>query len=176
MAEVPEDLARFCREQRPQLVGSLGLYCGDAWVAEELANEALARVCRDWAKVRSMERPGAWAHRVGMNLANSWFRRRGAERRARHRLESKHQTAEHLVELDRADALAVRQAVARLPRRRREVLVYRFFLSYSVAETAAAMGVSESAVKSLAHRAVGDLREVLDVDVAFAGEAGDDSR
>ena len=82
VAEVPEDLARFCREQRPQLVGSLGLYCGDVGLAEELANEALARVCRDWNHVRDLERPGAWAHRVAMNLANSWFRRRGAERRA----------------------------------------------------------------------------------------------
>lgn len=174
MADVPEDLAHFCREQRPQLVGSLALYCGDVGVAEELANEALARVCRDWPKVRGMQRPGGWAHRVAINLANSWARRRGAERRARQRLQGRQVPGN--AEPDPAEALAVRHAVAGLSRRRRAVLLYRFYLGYSVAETAMVMGVSESAVKSLAHRAVGDLREVLDVDVAFAGEVPDASR
>lgn len=174
MAEVPVDLARFCREQRPQLVGSLGLYCGDVGVAEELANEALARVCRDWDRVREFDRPGAWAHRVAMNLANSWFRRRGAERRARRRLEGQQPTRDPGP--DRADAVAVRQAVARLPHRRRAVLVYRFYLGYSVAETADAMGASESATKSLASRAVDELRGVLDVDTTLAGEEHDGAR
>ncbi|QBI18773.1 hypothetical protein ER308_03880 [Egibacter rhizosphaerae] len=77
---------------------------------------------------------------------------------------------------NRADAVAVRQAVARLPHRRRAVLVYRFYLGYSVAETADAMGASESATKSLASRAVDELRGVLDVDTTLAGEEHDGAR
>jgi hypothetical protein len=38
-------------------VGVLGPYCGDRVVAEELAKETLARVCRDWPRVRSNAAP-----------------------------------------------------------------------------------------------------------------------
>ena len=72
--------------------------------------------------------------------------------------------------------MVVRQAVARLPHRRRAVVVYRFYLGYSMAETAAAMGISESATKSLASRAVDELREVLDVETTLAGEEHDGAR
>ncbi|MPZ91460.1 MAG: hypothetical protein GEU68_07510 [Actinobacteria bacterium] len=44
----PPDLIALCRRLYPELVGVLGLYCGDRAVAEELAQEWLARVCRDW--------------------------------------------------------------------------------------------------------------------------------
>lgn len=44
--------------------------------------------------------------------------------------------------------------LARLPQRYREVLTYRFLLSYSVRETAARMGLSEANVKVLQFRAL----------------------
>ena len=75
-------LRDFCTAEYPRLLGTLTLYCNDRGVAEELAQEALARACVSWPKVRGMDAPGAWIHRVAMNLANSHFRRRGAERRA----------------------------------------------------------------------------------------------
>ncbi len=59
------------------------LLTGDQAEAEELAQEALARVWRDWARVRTMDSPGGYLHRVAMNLATSQLRRRAAERRAR---------------------------------------------------------------------------------------------
>src|SRR4051812_32240 len=87
MKETPE-LVAFLEAEYPRLVGTLSLYCGNAESAEELAQEALARVCRDWAKVRKMNAPGAWAHRVAMNLAASHFRRRAATKRVIDRLGS----------------------------------------------------------------------------------------
>jgi predicted RNA polymerase sigma factor len=43
---VPDDaLVAFCRHEHPRLVGTLSLYCGDADLAEELAQEVLCR-CR----------------------------------------------------------------------------------------------------------------------------------
>lgn len=110
MARAPDDLVVFCEQQHPRLVGALSLYCGDTLLAEEFAQDALRRACRDWPKVRQMVAPGAWVHRVGMNLAHSWFRRRSAERRA---LARSHQD---LVERppETAEQLAVRESVARL--------------------------------------------------------------
>src|SRR5918992_733978 len=104
----PGDLTAFCRREHPRLVGALSLYCGDLFLAEELAQEALARVCRDWSRVRRMDHPAAWAQRVAINLANSQFRRRAAERRARQRLEAG--AMQHEDAPDAAVAITVRTA------------------------------------------------------------------
>lgn len=157
----PEDaLEAFCRREHRRLVGALSLYCGDVALAEEIAQEALYRACRRWSHVGDMAAPGAWVHRVAINLANSVYRRRRAERRAHER---QLPVAAHAP--DQAAALAVRQAVAGLPNRQRAVLVLRHFCGHSVAETAEVLGVSAGAVKQLTHRAITALR------AEFPGEA-----
>lgn len=155
----PEGLVAFCEREYPQLVGTLTLYCGDRGVAAELAQEALATVCERWERVEHMAAPGAWVHRVAINAANSQFRRRAAERRARQRLLQG--GVEQGQEPDRADVVAVRREIARLPSRQAEVVVLRYYLRLTVAETAARMGRSEAAVKSLMHRASARLRQRL---------------
>lgn len=82
MGAPPDDLSAFCQREHPRLVGALSLYCGDALLAQELAQEALVRVCQRWEQVHAKGSPQAWAHRVALNLAHSWYRRRSAERRA----------------------------------------------------------------------------------------------
>jgi RNA polymerase sigma-70 factor (sigma-E family) len=149
------DLEDFCRREHPRLVGALTLYCGDPHVAAELAQEALARACDHWGSVRQMEAPGAWVHRVAMNLAGSLFRRRAAERRASARV------ASGQVEdfgPDRADVLAVRAAVAALPDRQRTALVLRYYSDLSVEQTADAMRCAPGTVKSLTSQALAALR------------------
>jgi DNA-directed RNA polymerase specialized sigma24 family protein len=48
------ELGTFRRHEYTRLVRSLSLYCGDRHIADELAQEAIARVCRDWTKVRRL--------------------------------------------------------------------------------------------------------------------------
>jgi len=81
------EFADFCVAEHSRLVGALSLYCGDRTLAEELAQDALSRACRDWKKVRRLGAPGAWTHRVAINLANSHFRRAAIELRAKRRLQ-----------------------------------------------------------------------------------------
>lgn len=111
-------LAAFCRREYARLVGALTLYCGDRHAAEELAQEALVRACERWPKVRQMQAPGAWVHRVALNLAKSRLRRGKAELRAyiRHGPQGK---AVHGGDPD--EALTMRQAVSRLPATQRSV-------------------------------------------------------
>lgn len=150
----PDDaLEAFCRREHRRLVGTLSLYCGDPGLAEELAQEALYRACRRWPHVRDMASPGAWVHRVAINLANSTYRRRRAERRAHQR-----QVPVPHHDADPAAAVAIREAVAALPKRQRAVLVLRHYSGHSVAETAELLGVSTGAVKQLTHRAITALR------------------
>jgi RNA polymerase sigma-70 factor (ECF subfamily) len=153
--------AAFCDEIRDRLVRSLTLYCGDPWVAEELAQDALVRAWERWATVRQLDSPEAWTFRVAMNLANSWFRRRAAERRAHSRL----QGGLAPVEADVAAAVAVRSVVAGLPERQRATLVARFYMDLTVEATAELLGCAEGTVRATTHQAVAQLRASgLDVD------------
>jgi RNA polymerase sigma-70 factor, ECF subfamily len=154
----PPDLVEFCRTEHGRLVGSLSLYTGDQLLAEEIAQEALVRVCEQWSRVRTMSAPGAWAHRVAMNLAKSRFRRRAIERR----LDPRAGTVDRVMEEDTAQALAVRDAIARLPARQREAIVLRHVAGLSVEEAATAMNVTPGALRSLTHRATGQLQAWLE--------------
>lgn len=149
--------AAFCRVEHPRLVGTLTLYCGNRYLAEELAQEALARACRSWPRVQAMAAPGAWVHRVAINLANRHFRRRRVALGALRRHTASASTVHH--DNDVAAAVAIRTAVAALPLRQRTALVLRYYSDLLVAEVAVAMGCAEGTVKALTHKAVWALRE-----------------
>jgi RNA polymerase sigma factor (sigma-70 family) len=153
-AEVRADVSAFCRREWPRLVGSLSLFTGDGDLAQELAQETLARVCRDWRKVSNLDAPGAWAHRVALNLAKSHFRHRAVARRHESRLAA----AVPSDDPDTAMVLAVRNAVARLPLRQRTALVLRYFADLSVAQTADVMRCPQGTVKTLTYEAIRALR------------------
>lgn len=153
-----DEVVAYCTVLRPRLVGFLTLHCGDRGVAEELAQETLIRVWDRWATVRRASSPDAWAHRVALNLANSHFRRRAAERRARHRMG---ETREAEEETDTSVAVSVRDAVAALPPRQRAAVVLRFYGDLSVADAAAVLNCAPGTVKSLTARGVAALRQSL---------------
>jgi RNA polymerase sigma factor (sigma-70 family) len=134
---------------------------GDRGHAEDLAQVTLWRTARRWGELSGS--PDAYAHEVLVNLSRD--RRRSLTRRPL-------EVAQLDLVVDRGDdcteALlernAVVQAVRRLPRRQREVVVLRFFLDLSVAQTAAALGTSEGTIKSYTARAIARLRNLLSED------------
>jgi RNA polymerase sigma-70 factor (ECF subfamily) len=142
----------------PRLVGALGLVTGDRDVAADAVDEACARA---WEQMRRGHEIGsltAWVRVTALNVARSRFRRRSTEQRAR----------ERLVDLgpppsatDPERALDVRNALATLPRRQREVVVLHYFLDLPVDEIAAQLGVSAGTVKTSLHRARTALAVVL---------------
>lgn len=152
----------FCHRLRPRLVGTLSLLCGSAGVAEELAQETLARTWSNWPRVRQLGEPAAsaWVHRVAVNLARSWFRRKMAERRALARLGTA-PTEHHAPDL--ADAVTIREKVAALPRRQRTALVLRYYADLPIVQVADLMGCAPGTVKSLTNKAMRSLRSELAV-------------
>jgi RNA polymerase sigma-70 factor (ECF subfamily) len=156
VAEQHEDLEAFCRREHRRLVGAVGLYLNDTSLAEEIAQEALLRVCRAWPRVQQLESPGGWARRVAMNLAVSAARARNVRRRVDDRL-AVLRRREH-DDGDRSDVVAMRAAIAALPERQREALVLRYYADLSVAEVAKAMRCPEGTVKTLTSRGVAALR------------------
>ena len=153
-----EDLVALCHAEHPRLVRSLDLICGDRARAEELAQEALVRLWQRWPKVRRLDRPGAWLHRVGVNLAISERRRRTTEARAVARLTGTLNAAATDAHEERTE---VRRALARLPDRQRAAVVLRYLLDMSVADVATALDLSAGAARALTFRAVESLRADL---------------
>ncbi len=150
-----DDAIAFCTRVQPRLLGALTMQCRDAAVAEELTQETLAVIWDKWSRVQRMRSPEAWAMRIGFNMANSWIRRRVAERRALSR--------SHLVPVigELPDRLDVREAVGRLPRRQRAAVVLRYYADLSIADTATAMGCATGTVKALTHQGLAALRAEL---------------
>ena len=164
-ADVDLGLAEFCREQHRRVVGLLSLYVGDGPLAEELTQDVFVKVIAHWTEVASMERPDAWVRRVAINVANSWFRRRNAGRRA-HELHESRADVRTTVACgpDVADAVAVRTVIASLPSRQRTAVILRYYADLSVADVAAEMHCSEGTVKTLTSVAITKLRRAgLDV-------------
>jgi RNA polymerase sigma-70 factor (sigma-E family) len=171
----PDDLAAFYADQYDRVWGALALFTGDRRLAEELAQEAFVKTCQHWEKVRTMDAPGAWVHRVGINLAISRARRRRTELRVVQREAHDARTASVAADAGLGDA-AVRAAVAALPDDERAVVVLRFHADLSVAAAAAALGVPEGTVKTRTRRALGRLRQAgLDAtDELVEAEMGSD--
>lgn len=145
------DFDAFCRHMHGGLVGSMTLYCGDPVEAEDFAQEALARAYRDWQKVSQMASPEAWVHRTAMNVAHSWYRRRRPDP----------QPTVEPGAVPTEEALELRAAVRRLPRRQRQVIVLRFYLDWSVAATAEALAIAPGTVRASTAQAVKSLQATL---------------
>ena len=153
----PDDLAAFYADQHDRVWAALTLFTGDRRLAEELAQEAFVTTCQHWERVRTMEAPGAWVHRVGINLAISRARRRRTELRVVQRGHAGAPPATAGADAGLGDE-AVRAAVAGLPDDERAVVVLRFHADLSVADTAAALGLPEGTVKTRTRRALARLR------------------
>lgn len=162
MTDHDDELVRFLRAQHPRVAGTLQLILGDVDVADELTAETMARVVRDWRRIRGLSAPGPYVHRIAVNLANSRFRRLAAQRRALARHGADEDThRDH----DTADVLAVREAVAALPVRQRECVALHHFADLPTDAVADALGIRPATVRSHLRDARAALRVALGDDV-----------
>lgn len=151
-----DDLADFYQREYAQVFGSLCVVLGDTDLAAELTQEAFVRACRDWTRVREMERPGAWVQRVAINLARSWFRRRAAWARVHLRMRPEVE----LVTGPEDFGLDLWELVQCLSETDREVIALRYYCDASVADTAVLLGIPINTVKSRTHHAITALRKL----------------
>jgi RNA polymerase sigma-70 factor (sigma-E family) len=147
----------FVTARGPALLRLGWLLTGDPDAAEDLAQDALARLVPRWDRVAAGGNPEGYV-RLAMRTTwiDAWRRRRGWS------VEATDAVPDRGV-ADRAlDRLPARhdvvQALARLAPRQRAVLVLRFYEDLTEAETARALGCSTSTVKSQAREALARLR------------------
>src|SRR5690606_7402027 len=105
-----------------------------------------------------------YVRRVVVNLARSQWRRNAIQRKYAGRIETDHVMRQRAAETDPVDSElhdALWAALQQLPTRQREVVVCRFYLDMSEAETADALGVSLGTVKASSSRGLAAMRAAL---------------
>ena len=71
-----EEFTAFVQSSSRSLYRTAYLLLGDHAEAEDLVQTSLAKTYAKWGSVRSVDAAGSYAHRVLLNTAASWFRRR----------------------------------------------------------------------------------------------------
>lgn len=136
---------------------------GDEASAEDATAEAFIRALTRWGSVRDLPHRDAWIMRVATNVALDQLRKRRREAVAPLASEAAWDGADPALRLDVAAALA------RLPRRQREVVVLRHVAGLSEAEVSAALGVSVNTVKTHGQRGLAALRTGLGTNIEEDG-------
>lgn len=148
-----EGFDQFFAREYTRLARACLLLTGSRAEAEDLAQEALARVYEKWDEVASMDSPEGYLFRTALNLNHKRLRRLAV--RARHAHPDGHQDEIG----DAEERLDVIRAVAALPRGQREAVVLVEWLDLETEEAARLLGITPASVRGRLHRARGSLRE-----------------
>ncbi len=154
----PADFRSFFGTNHERMVRSLSLATGDDQLGRDAAAEGFARALARWSRVSRMDNPAGWVYRVGLNWARSRWRRTRRE-----------VSIERIGELpgaspgDLAGNLSLRRALDELSDDHRDVVVARYYLDWSEAHIAEALGVKPGTVKSRLSRALDHLERELGV-------------
>ncbi len=150
-----DEFGEFVRRNSRELQRSAWLMCGDWHAAQDLVQTALLATWPHWGDIRRQDAPQVYVYRVMVNKQVHAQRRRWRGEQPTAVLPDEAATASESTEL--RDGL--RRALSALPDKQRNVVVLRYFVDLSEADTAAAVGCSVGAVKSHASRAMHTLRQ-----------------
>lgn len=151
--EEHEDFGAFFSREYTRLARACLLLTGSRTEAEDLAQDAFARVYERWTDVAAMESPEGYLFRTALNLNRKRLRRLAV--RARHLRQDAHRDELGVAE-ERLDIL---RAVAALPRGQREAVVLVEWLDLDTDEVARMLGIAPASVRGRLHRARATLRE-----------------
>lgn len=158
MREAQErEFDEFVLARQQRLLRTAYLLCGDWHLAEDLTQNALAKVYVSWARIQRVDNVDAYVHRILFRTYIDTYRRR-------RRQEILSAAVPDVADRSAGGSdvrMALMAALARVSPRYRAVLVLRFWEDRSVPETADALGISEGSVKSHTHRGLHQLRSVL---------------
>ncbi len=140
-------------EARDRLYRALALTIGDRQLAAEAVDEAMTRAFDRWDTISGYDSPEGWVYRVALNWTRSKLKKRRSE------------------DLWREPPLPgvadthpdpdLRSAVSDLPIKYRSVVVARYLLDWSTSQTAVALDLPESTVKTRLRRALTRLAREL---------------
>ena len=151
----------YAAARGPALLRLAHVLTRNAHDAEDVVQSALADAYRHWRKVSRAGSPDAYVRRIVVNTHLAMRRRRSSsERPSGDRLDHGRSSPDH------ADGLVARDEMLHLldalHPRARAVLVLRYYADLDDAAIANAMGIAPSSVRSMASRALAELRPGAD--------------
>ena len=154
--EREREFDEFVIARQRRMLRTAYLLCGDWHLAEDLTQNALAKVYVGWARIQRVDNVDAYVHRMLFRTYIDTYRRR---RKREILSDAVPDVADLAGDGDLRRALL--KALAQVSPRYRAVLVLRFWEDRSIPEAAEALGLSEGTVKSHTHRGLHQLRTVL---------------
>ena len=159
--EVDFDVFVVARSQA--LLRTAYLLVQDEGLAEDLLQTALTK---SWFAWRGIQDPEAYVRRVMVTTSASWWRRKWVRETPTDALPDSQVQGS-----DRVEMYDVWDAIGRLPRRQRAVVVLRYLEDRSEAETAYLLTCSVGTVKSQSAKALAKLRRDVALQPAIEGRS-----
>lgn len=156
-------LERLYAQEWAPMVRLAHLLLGDSGTAEEVVQDALLGLHRNWWRLADRERGAGYLRRSVVNGCRSVHRHREVERRHLRAVavpeEQPWSHPDRSAEHDR-----VVRVLRALPERQREVLVLRYWADASEEEIARTLRISRGSVKTHASRGLATVRTALQED------------
>lgn len=157
----PEDeFVAYYNAQAGLLRRTAYLLCGDWHLAEDLTQTVFTKLYRSWYRIENRDAIDGYARRV---LLRAFLDERRRPWRREHSTEPGSASLDSVSRPETVpdERALLRTALSRIPKRRRAVLVLRFWMDLSIEQTADLLGCSAGTVRSQASRGLNDLRAVL---------------
>ncbi len=155
---ITEPFDDFYRREFPAMVALAASVGAGPAAAEDLAQDAMVKAHRHWAKISRYDRPGAWVRRVTINAATSRGRRATSELKAKVRLR---RNVRHVLPPDPPSMQPIWAAVGTLPPQQRAAIALHYLEDMPVAQIAEVLECAPSTAKVHLHKARGRLAEIL---------------
>ena len=144
-----------------RIFGYLHVTLNNRQDAEDLTTQTFVRMLESIGRFRWQAAPfSAWLFRIAHNLAIDHFRARSRIVSEEDDPDGSEESAE-IHALDAIDRSGILESIDRLSTDQRQVLMLKVLCGFGNSETAAILGKTEGAVKSLQHRALSSLERQL---------------
>ena len=151
------EFTAFVEAASPSLLRAATVLLNSREDAEDALQLTLLRTYRRWEQAK--EAPHAYARAVLVNACRERWRHRNRHPEISQDLDQLGNVVSFAEAVDRRHGLV--RMLRQLPAVQREVLVCRYLLDATVAETATALDIAEGTVKSAASRGLDQLRQLL---------------
>ena len=152
-----EEFAMRIENIRGRLYRTALLYLGNETQALDALDEAVYKALCGHRKLRQPEFFDTWITRILINECHN-------EQRRQKRFQQMDELPETAVEV--FDTLPLREAVRRLPKELKDVVILRFFSGYTVVETAEALKIPQGTVATRQKKALNLLKLELGEEVS----------
>jgi RNA polymerase sigma-70 factor (sigma-E family) len=169
--DVEDGFTAYVSQRRLRLFRMACLLCGDPHQAEDIVQDALARLYTAWGRASSADNIDAYVRRIIINSHLNQVRRPWRRERVTADVAENPAAAPMPTE----DLEVMWTALRCLPPGQRKVVILRHYLGLSVEETASDLGVSAGTVKSQTSEALAALRRALAAEFGAPAIEGDDA-